>query len=49
MNKTKQILIKLEKDLYEEYKNVCRIHGFNMSQRIRNFISEEVGKFKNKK
>lgn len=44
MKKEKSILIKLSEEQYNEYRNFCKEHGFNMSQRFRNFINEELKK-----
>lgn len=41
-NKEKTFLIRLEKDLHEKYKNLCKQKGYNMSQQIRNFINKEL-------
>jgi len=38
----KSILINLEKEMYDEYKKLCKNKGLNMSQRIRNFIKKEI-------
>jgi hypothetical protein len=40
--KDKQILVKIEDDLYTAYKELCKVKGYNMSQRIRNFIETEL-------
>jgi hypothetical protein len=40
--KNKQLLIKIEEDLYAAYKELCKTKGYNMSQRIRNFIETEL-------
>lgn len=48
MKKETSILIRLETDSQEEYKSICKKHGYNMSQRIRNFIEKEVKELKNK-
>ena len=40
--KNKQLLIKIEGELYESYKKLCKDNGYNMSQRIRNFIETEL-------
>lgn len=49
MKKEKTILIRLNEDLHSEYKALCKKHGFNMSQRFRNFIENEIKELKNKK
>ena len=41
-NKEKKLLIRLEKDLHEKYKKLCKEKGYNMSQKIRNFIEKEL-------
>jgi hypothetical protein len=40
--KDKQLLIKIENELYTAYKELCKTKGYNMSQRIRNFIETEL-------
>lgn len=40
--KNKQILVKIESELYQSYKNLCKEKGYNMSQRIRNFIENDL-------
>jgi hypothetical protein len=40
--KDKQLIIKIEKETYDSYKELCKLKGFNMSQRIRNFIENEL-------
>jgi hypothetical protein len=40
--KNKQIILKLEETIYESYRNLCKSKGYNMSQRIRNFIEKEI-------
>ena len=44
MNKIekRQLIIKIETDILTRYKNLCKTKGFNMSQRIRNFIEKEL-------
>ena len=42
-------LIRLEDKLRDEYRDLCKKHGLNMSQRFRNFINEEIKELKNKK
>lgn len=46
MKKEKTILIRLEEKLHTEYKQLCKKHGLNMSQRFRNFITNEIVKLK---
>lgn len=45
--KEKTILIRLETEQYNQFKELCKKHGFNMSQRFRNFINNEILKLKN--
>jgi len=45
-NKVKGFLFKIEESSLEEYKLLCKKNGLNMSQRIRNFINEEIKKLK---
>jgi hypothetical protein len=40
--KEKTFLIRMEKDLHEKYKILCKQKGYNMSQQIRNFINKEL-------
>ena len=49
MKKVKTILIRLEEEQHNEYKELCKKHGLNMSQRFRNFITEEINELKNAK
>lgn len=42
MKKEKTFLIRLEEKIHDEYKKLCKEKGFNMSQRIRNFIETEI-------
>lgn len=44
MNKDKTVIFRLSKEKYDRYKNMCKKQGFNMSQRFRNFIDEELNK-----
>ncbi len=38
----KIILIKTEPKLHDDYRAFCKRMGYNMSQRIRNFIDQEL-------
>ncbi len=40
--KTAKIEFKLEEDLLKEYKTLCETNGFDMSKRLRLFISKEI-------
>jgi len=42
MKKEKTILIRVEEDVHKKYKELCKKHGLNMSQRFRNFIEKEI-------
>ena len=42
MKKEKTIIIRIEESLFVKYKEICKINGYNMSQRIRNFLEKEV-------
>lgn len=42
MKKEKTLLIRVDEELHAEYKKLCKHHGLNMSQRIRNFIESEI-------
>jgi predicted DNA-binding protein len=47
MRKTdKTMLIIIPIELHKEYKELCKNEGFNMSQRIRNFIESEISRVK---
>lgn len=46
MKKEKTILIRLDEKTQNEYKKLCKKHGLNMSQRIRNFIESEIKQLK---
>ena len=48
MKKEKTMLIRIEEELHSEYKKLCKKHGLNMSQRIRNLIENEIIKLKSK-
>jgi hypothetical protein len=42
MKKEKKFLIRLEEETHTKYKKLCKQKGYNMSQRIRNFIETEL-------
>lgn len=42
MKKDKAILIKITENQFTTYKTLCKKHGLNMSQRLRNFIDQEI-------
>jgi hypothetical protein len=42
MKKEKTIIIRIEESLFVKYKEICKINGYNMSQRIRNFLEKEI-------
>lgn len=42
MKKEKTFLIRLEEEIHNKYKELCKKNGYNMSQRIRNFILKEI-------
>ena len=46
MNDKKTLLINITKDLHTRYKKLCKEEGWNMSQRIRNFIQAEINNSK---
>ncbi len=48
MKKEKSILIRLEEQTYQQYKLLCKEHGFNMTQRVRNFIKNEIENYNRK-
>jgi antitoxin component of RelBE/YafQ-DinJ toxin-antitoxin module len=43
----KSILIRIDKETYEEYKKIIDENGLNMSKRIRKFIESEIEKYRN--
>ena len=47
MGKEKTIIIRVEEELQVEYKKLCKEHGLNMSQRVRNFIKTEIKELNN--
>ncbi len=47
--KEKTFLIRVEQTIHNDYKDLCKENGFNMSQRIRNFIINEIKELKEKK
>jgi hypothetical protein len=42
MEKQKSILVRLDESDYQKYKKLCKDNGFNMTQRVRNFIKNEI-------
>jgi hypothetical protein len=38
----KQLLVMLDAEMIASYKLMCKTKGYNMSQRIRNFIENEL-------
>lgn len=42
MKKEKTFIIRLDEGLHNTYKKMCKVKGYNMSQRIRNFIKDEI-------
>ena len=40
--KKKTIIIRVEETVFKEYKELCIKNGFNLSQRIRNYINNEI-------
>jgi hypothetical protein len=46
MKKEKTFLIRLDEELYNGYKKLCKAKGYNMSQRMRNFIQKELNENK---
>jgi len=42
--KEKSILIRIDEKIYDDYKDLCKKKGYNMSQKIRNFIIKELEK-----
>lgn len=47
MKKEKTFLIRLNQELHDKYKKLCKDKGYNMSQRIRLFIETELKDEKN--
>jgi hypothetical protein len=44
--KEKTFIIRIEDVVHNDYKKLCKENGFNMSQRIRNFIKNEIKELK---
>ncbi len=44
MKKEKTIIIRVEENLFRKYKEICKTNGYNMSQRLRNYIKLEIEK-----
>ena len=44
--KEKTFLIRIEEEIHNDYKTLCKENGYNMSQRIRNFIENEIKELK---
>jgi ribosomal protein L37E len=42
MKKEKTFLLRLDEETFNQYKKVCKENGYNMTQRIRNFIENEL-------
>ena len=40
--KTSKIEFKLEEELLKDYKSLCEKHGYDVSKRLRLFISKEI-------
>jgi hypothetical protein len=38
----KQLIVMLDAEMIASYKELCKTKGYNMSQRIRNFIETEL-------
>lgn len=46
MNKEKAFFIRVEENLLIEYKSISKKMGYNMSQRIRNYMKKEIDDYK---
>ena len=44
MKKEKTIIIRVDDNLFMKYKEICKVNGYNMSQRLRNYIEREIKK-----
>ena len=44
IKKEKKIIIRVDESLFMKYKEICKINGYNMSQRLRNYIEGEIKK-----
>lgn len=44
----KTFLIELDFDTHKQYKELCKKHGLNMTQQLRNFIEREIIRLKEK-
>jgi predicted DNA binding CopG/RHH family protein len=42
MKKDKQILIRIDDDLYTSIKSWCERNGVNLSKKIRNYLESEI-------
>jgi hypothetical protein len=42
MKKEKTFLLRLDESLYDQYKKLCKEKGYNISQKLRNFIENEL-------
>ena len=42
MKTEKTFLLRLDEYLHNQYKKMCKEKGYNMSQRLRNFIENEL-------
>jgi ribosomal protein L37E len=42
MKKEKTFLLRLDEETFSQYKKICKENGYNMTQRIRNFIENEL-------
>jgi len=42
MKTEKTFLLRLEESLHNKYKKMCKEKGYNMTQRLRNFIENEL-------
>ena len=40
----KNLIIRIDQELLDVYRSLCKKMGFNMSQKIRNFIHDEIKK-----
>ena len=47
MNKTKQILIRIDEELRQEFTDHCKEHGLSVSARLRVLISRDIERKRN--
>ena len=46
MSKEKTILVRVDEELYNEVRQFCKDNGVNLSQKLRNYLINEIKKSK---